>query len=156
MSGNFYGLVIESLVAVLLVLTIGYCMVLNKRLTRLRSDESAMRGTIGELIGATQSAERAISDLRKIANETQDALNDGLISANRVTEDLNEQVQHAQDVLARIAQIAAAARSARPSPESPAAEFPASAEPVVPGPAARAAQAAQVLAQRARLRNEAA
>jgi hypothetical protein len=157
MSGNLYGLVIESLVAVLLVLTIGYCMVLNKRLTRLRSDESAMRGTIGELIGATQSAERAISDLRKIANETQDALNDGLISANRVTEDLNGQVQHAQDVLARIAQIAAAARSARQADaSSPAAEFPASAEPAATGPAARAAQAAQALAQRARLRSEAA
>lgn len=154
MSGNLYGLVIESLVAVLLVLTIGYCMVLNKRLTRFRSDESAMRGTIGELIGATQSAERAISDLRRIAQETQDALNDGLISANQVTEDLNGQVQHAQDVLARIAQIAAAARSARQTAVSPAVEFPAAAEPS--GPAARAAQAAQVLAQRARLRSEAA
>ena len=29
------GVVIESLVAVLLMLTIGYCMVLNKRLQRL-------------------------------------------------------------------------------------------------------------------------
>jgi hypothetical protein len=33
------GVVIESLVAVLLILTIGYCMLLNKRLQRLKADE---------------------------------------------------------------------------------------------------------------------
>ena len=38
MSHSF-GLVIESLVAVLLLLTIGYCMLLNRRLKRLRADE---------------------------------------------------------------------------------------------------------------------
>jgi hypothetical protein len=32
------GIVIESLVAVLLVLTIGYCMLLNARLKRLKAD----------------------------------------------------------------------------------------------------------------------
>ena len=32
------GLIIESLVAVLLVLTIGYCMLLNARLKRLKAD----------------------------------------------------------------------------------------------------------------------
>ena len=31
------GVVIESLVAVLLMLTIGYCMLLNKRLQRLKA-----------------------------------------------------------------------------------------------------------------------
>jgi hypothetical protein len=39
MIANSYGLIIEGLVAVLLVLTIGYCMLLNRRLTRLRNDE---------------------------------------------------------------------------------------------------------------------
>ena len=33
------GLMIETLVAVLLVLTIGYCMLLNSRLKRLKADE---------------------------------------------------------------------------------------------------------------------
>ena len=47
------GLVIEGLVAVLLVLTIGYCMLLNKRLKRLKADEQSLKATIGELITAT-------------------------------------------------------------------------------------------------------
>ena len=38
MSQNF-GLIIESLVAVLLVLTISFCIVLNRRLKKLRADE---------------------------------------------------------------------------------------------------------------------
>ena len=33
------GLMIETLVAILLLLTIGYCMLLNKRLKRLKADE---------------------------------------------------------------------------------------------------------------------
>lgn len=113
MTGNFYGLVIESLVAVLLGLTIGYCVVLNKRLARLRSDESAMRGTIGELITATEFAERAISNLRSIARETNDTLGEGLRSAKQVTRDLDEQVARAEAVWSRIVQVADVADSAR-------------------------------------------
>ena len=34
-----FGIAIESLVAILLLLTIGYCMLLNSRLKRLKADE---------------------------------------------------------------------------------------------------------------------
>mgnify|MGYP007041042221 CR=1 FL=1 len=54
------GLAIESLVAVLLMLTIGYCWLLNKRLQRLKADEHSLKATIAELITATEIAERAI------------------------------------------------------------------------------------------------
>ena len=59
-----FGLMIESLVAVLLLLTIGYCMLLNKRLKRLKADEQSLKATIGELITATEIAERAIGGLK--------------------------------------------------------------------------------------------
>ena len=36
---HLFGVAIESLVSVLLVLTIGYCMLLNTRLKRLKADE---------------------------------------------------------------------------------------------------------------------
>jgi len=48
-----FGLMIESLVAILLLLTIGYCVILNGRLKRLKADEQALKGTIAELITAT-------------------------------------------------------------------------------------------------------
>src|SRR4051812_50163647 len=58
------GLAIEGLVAVLLMLTIGYCMLLNKRLLRLKADEQSLKATIGELITATEIAERAIGGVK--------------------------------------------------------------------------------------------
>ena len=57
------GIAIESLVAVLLMLTIGYCILLNKRLTRLKADEHSLKAVIGELITATEIAEPAIGGL---------------------------------------------------------------------------------------------
>ena len=43
------GMTIEALVAVLLLITIGYCMLLNNRLKRLRSDEHSLKAVIAEL-----------------------------------------------------------------------------------------------------------
>jgi hypothetical protein len=40
---NGFGVIIEMLVAILLALTIGYCMMLNRRLKLLRSDEQSLR-----------------------------------------------------------------------------------------------------------------
>ncbi|MGY3650691.1 uncharacterized membrane protein YoaK (UPF0700 family) [Bradyrhizobium sp. LM4.3] len=54
------GMAIETLVAILLMLTIFYCVMLNKRLTRLKADEHSLKAVIGELITATEIAERAI------------------------------------------------------------------------------------------------
>jgi hypothetical protein len=148
MSGNLYGLVIESLVAILLGLTIGYCIVLNKRLARMRSDESAMRGTIGELITATEFAERAINNLRSIARETNDTLGEGLRAAKEVTRDLDDQIGRGSNVLDRIVKIADVADAARQAPKS----APARVEPIAAVRAPnRTVEAAQALALRAKI-----
>ena len=69
-----FGLMIEMLVAVLLMLTIGYCYTLNRRLERLRADEQSLKGTIAELITATEIAERAVSELKRAAHENDATL----------------------------------------------------------------------------------
>jgi Domain of unknown function (DUF6468) len=58
------GVAIESLVAILLILTIAYCILLNRRLKRLKADEHSLKATIAELITATEIAERAIGGLK--------------------------------------------------------------------------------------------
>ena len=68
------GVVIESLVAVLLMLTIGYCMLLNKRLKRLKADEHSLKATIAELITATEIAERAIGGLKHTVRDVNENL----------------------------------------------------------------------------------
>ena len=81
MSHSF-GIAIESLVAALLVLTIGYCMVLNKRLKRLKADEHSLKATIAELITATEIAERAIGGLKITVRDVNDNLRTQNAAAN--------------------------------------------------------------------------
>ncbi len=66
---NILRLMIESLVAILLLLTIGYCVRLNEQLKRLKADEQRSRATIAELITATEIAERAIAGLKTTVRE---------------------------------------------------------------------------------------
>ncbi|MBX3520882.1 MAG: chemotaxis protein [Xanthobacteraceae bacterium] len=152
MTGSFYGLVIETLVAILLGLTIGYCFILNRRLIRLRADESALRGTIAELITATGFAERAIKNLREITMETNETLGEGLRASIDVTRELDSQIARGEEVLDRIVQIAGVAQSARQREPEPA---PANVEQFVPEESRsrspnRTAQAAQALVMRLR------
>lgn len=157
MTGSYYSLVIEGLVAVLLALTIGYCVVLNKRLIRLKADDSAMRGTIADLVTATEFAERAIKNLRSITQETNATLGEGLRASLDVTRDLDDQIARGEQVLGRIAQIAQLAESARkaqpkedlPAPVSASVQ-PIRREEAEPRSPNRTAQAAQALALRLR------
>ena len=110
------GLVIEGLVAVLLVLTIGYCMLLNKRLKRLKADEQSLKATIGELITATEIAERAIGGLKLTVREVNEDLGSQIASAAELSQKLSKQVVQGDAVLQRITRIAVAARPAEPEP----------------------------------------
>ncbi|WP_306029849.1 DUF6468 domain-containing protein [Stappia sp. MMSF_3263] len=126
------GLMIESLVAVLLLVTIAYCVVLNKRLKRLRADEEALRATISELITASEIAERAILGLKATAGEADRTLGQRLVDAERLSQELAAQIGTGNTVLERITQIAEAA-SSRPAPEAPVARVqPEMAEPARP------------------------
>ncbi|PTW61772.1 hypothetical protein C8N35_102488 [Breoghania corrubedonensis] len=103
------GLIIEGLVAILLVLTITYCAILNSRLKRLRSDEQALRATISELITTTEIAERAILGLKTTAAECDQTIAQRLIQAEHLSGELARQLDTGETVLTRITQIAEAA-----------------------------------------------
>jgi len=113
MSHSF-GMVIEGLVAVLLLLTIGYCMLLNKRLKRLKADEQSLKATIGELITATEIAERAIGGLKHTVRDVNENLGSQLNSATDMSRQLTKLLAEGDGVLRRISRIAVAARPAEP------------------------------------------
>ncbi len=104
------GLVIELLVAALLMVTIGYCLVLNGRLKRLQADEQALRATISELITATEIAERAILGLKATAGECDLTLAQRLQEAERFSGLIANQIGVGETILKRITQIATATR----------------------------------------------
>jgi hypothetical protein len=107
------GMIINSLVAILLVFTIGYCMLLNRRLKMLRGDEDALRATIGELITATEIAERAISGLKVTARECEIGLGERLTRAERITVELDRKLVACKHVVGHLAQIGANGKRGR-------------------------------------------
>jgi chromosome segregation ATPase len=109
MSHSF-GIVIESLVAVLLLLTIGYCMLLNTRLKRLKADEHSLKATIGELITATEIAERAIGGLKHTVRDVNENLGNQLTAAAQMSQQLKKQLAEGDNVIRRLSRIAIAAR----------------------------------------------
>ena len=111
------GIVIESLVAVLLVLTIGYCMLLNKRLKRLKADEHSLKATIGELITATEIAERAIGGLKHTVRDVNEHLGSQLSAASQMSAHLKGMLAEGDGVIRRLSKIAIAARPSALEPE---------------------------------------
>ena len=104
------SLAVEGLVAVLLLITIGYCVVLNRRLGRLRKDEQALKATIGELFAATEIAERAVSGLRATVAEAEASLGEKLRQAESMTGEIGAELQAAEALLRRLGQISGLAR----------------------------------------------
>ena len=97
---NGLGLMIESLVAVLLLLTITFCIVLNRRLKKLRADEQALKGTISELITATEIAERAIAGLKMTVRDCDQNLSERLRAGEGLARELASQLDGGRQVLA--------------------------------------------------------
>ena len=140
----------DILVAILLVATIISSVRLSGRITRLKADETAMRRTIGELMIASETAERAIAGLRTTLGDCDRTLADRLRTAERYAADLASQVEAGEAVVERIGQIVDASRqiAAMESPTPAAAPK----EPVANARIERlsaAAAAAEALAERA-------
>jgi hypothetical protein len=107
-------------VAILLLLTIGYCMLLNSRLKRLKADEHSLKATIAELITATEIAERAIGGLKLTVRDVNVNLGNQLTAAEQMSQQLKKQLVQGDDVLRRLSRIAIAARPASAAePEAP-------------------------------------
>jgi len=104
------GVAIESLVAILLMLTIGYCILLNRRLKRLKADEHSLKATIAELITATEIAERAIGGLKHTVRDVNENLGGQLAAATQMSENLKRQLAEGDHVVRRLTKIAIAAR----------------------------------------------
>src|SRR5260370_30915346 len=108
MSHSF-GIAIESLVAILLMLTIAYCMLLNKRLQRLKADEHSLKAVIAELITATEIAERPIGGLKHTTRHLNEPPRSQPTPATPMSAPLQSQLPQGDGVIPRPAKIAPAA-----------------------------------------------
>ncbi|MEO8685124.1 MAG: DUF6468 domain-containing protein [Devosia sp.] len=110
MFGLPLGFFVESAVSILLLLTIGYCIVLNERLKRLHADRDVLRQMVSDLVGATNLANQAIKELKATAMEADLALNTRLEEAERFGIELANHVSAGTVLMDRIAKITSVAR----------------------------------------------
>jgi hypothetical protein len=113
---NHYGFLIESMVSILLLLTILYCVRLNNQLRLLKADEQSLRATISELITATEIAERAIGGLKATMREGEQTLSERLNRGEKISADIELQLKAGEELLTKITRIAGAGRVAQPEP----------------------------------------
>jgi hypothetical protein len=102
-----FGLTIESLVAILLLLTIIYCARLNSRLEKLRSNEGSMKASVAELVAATEMAQRAIAGLKATVQECKEAVDPRLKDGETLSVDLADKIRAGEQILTHLRAIAA-------------------------------------------------
>ncbi|MDC9824419.1 DUF6468 domain-containing protein [Devosia sp. ZB163] len=111
MFGLPLGIVVETLVAILLATTIGYCVILNQRLKRLHADRSELRQMVADLVQATGLANSAIKELKSTAQEAETVLASRLNEAETFGIQLASHVSAGQQIMERLARITSAARA---------------------------------------------
>ena len=153
------SLIVELLIVVLLATTIGYSIVLERRLRRMRADEDQLRKTIVDLLSATDTAERAIVSLKTLVADCDRTLAASLRDAEHRSVELAQYIRSGDDVIARIARIVETAKGGSPMPApAPESLVLGAIEPAAPvKPQSRLAgtlAAAQAFADRARQRVE--
>jgi hypothetical protein len=111
-----YGFLVETMVSTLLLLTILYCVRLNKQLRLLKADEQSLRATISELVTATEIADRAIAGLKVTMQEGEQTLRVRLERGEQLAAELDLHVNAGNQLLARLARIVAVTRPAGEPP----------------------------------------
>lgn len=124
-----YTIILDMIVAVLLAATIGYAVMLNRRLSALRRNRDDLAKLILNFNDATVRAEQSIPKLRKAAEEAGTSLQERVEKAQALRDDLAFMIERADTMANRLengvrsarseakpAAAAAAAPRARPAP----------------------------------------
>ncbi len=110
MFGLSMGLFIEASVSVLMALTLGYCVVLNRKLARLHADRDALKLMVGDLVAATNLANQAIKELKATAVEADMVLSTRLEEAERFGIELANHVNSGTALMQKIVRVTNAVR----------------------------------------------
>lgn len=82
-------LVVELVLIVLLSATLGYCVLLERRLSAMRKGQDALKGTIGQLNTAISSAGNSLIQLRAAASGAAVTLDERLGLARKLIDELS-------------------------------------------------------------------
>jgi len=106
-------LVVEIVVAVLLVVTLGISLVLNRRLGNLRANQEEMRRLIGDFDKALAKARQGMAELKTASAAADTAHEERMKHAKTLRDELGFMVETADRLADRLAGEATASRGAR-------------------------------------------
>lgn len=109
------GYVLEGLVAVLLLVTVGYCYVLDRQLRALRSGQDGLKAIIEGLDAATARAQASVSDLRTASNAVGNDLRDQVAKGRALADELEIMVDAGNALADRLE----GTRTAKPMRDAP-------------------------------------
>ncbi len=111
------GMVLDAVVAGLLVATIIYCMVLDRRIRSFKAEQKLLSGLVGDLNSATKNAEEAVAGLKVSSQAAQGDLGGKLSKARSLSDELAFMVETGSNIAARLS--TPSARAAEPVKSSP-------------------------------------
>ena len=111
-----YGLILDSLIVVLLLATIFYCVVLNRRLGRLRNSRTELERATRAFAEAAARADAGIKGLRRSAEESGAGLQQEVQRAQDLREEMQMLVDAAESLAKRLEGAAGSARAAAGAP----------------------------------------
>ncbi|MEN6543701.1 DUF6468 domain-containing protein [Parvibaculum sp.] len=106
-TGLPFDLLLEGIVAMLLVATIGYCATIDRRLRAMRSGQDGLRDLIHELSLATGQASEAIARLRDASNATGQKLSEQVSRGRSLADELAFMLEAGNDIANRLGSIEA-------------------------------------------------
>ncbi len=115
-----WKVVLDLIVTVLLITTIGYAIMLNQRLTQLRKNRDDFAKIVQSFNDSTLRAESSIPKLRKAAEDAGMALQERVEKAHSLRDDLAFMIERADTMANRLENSVRTARAeVRPAASAP-------------------------------------
>lgn len=107
------ALMVEIVVAVLLLVTLGISLVLNRRLGNLRANQDEMRRLIGDFDKALTKARQGLTELKTASNTADTAHEERMKAAKTLRDELGFMIETGDRLADRLAGEASGNRAAR-------------------------------------------
>ncbi|HLF59195.1 MAG TPA: DUF6468 domain-containing protein [Alphaproteobacteria bacterium] len=111
--------VLDIVVAVLLTATIGFCMVLNRRLAALRRNEAELKQVLAKFNQAAEQAETGIARLKEAGSVTAAALRERIGEAKALRDDLAFVTERGDRIASELSRKLTGARPAQTGAAAP-------------------------------------
>ena len=113
-----FRVILDLVIALLLIATIGYAVTLNSRLTALRRNRDQMSKIIASFNEATLRAESSIPKLRRAADEAGNGLQERVEKAQSLRDDLAFMIERADTMANRLENAVRSARTEVRTPQA--------------------------------------